>query len=77
MKVQHTESIRRIPDYCQVLKTRRERMGYKQSEIAEKLGISAMGLSHFENGRRNPSVEMIEKWAQTMGAEIWLEIRNK
>lgn len=77
MKVQHTETINKIPEYAAVLKKRRERMGFKQSEIAAKMGLSAMGLSYLENGTRGCKVETLERWAEALGAEVWIDIKDK
>ncbi len=76
MKVLHSESIVEIPLYASVLKARRVRMGFKQEEIADKLGVSSMGLSLFENGLRIPKVQQLEKWANALGAELKIEIIN-
>lgn len=77
MKTLHTEKVPHIPDYALALKVRRERLGFTQKEIADKMGVSTMGLSYFESGNRRPNVEMLDKWAGVLGAEIWITINDK
>ncbi|HEC66992.1 MAG TPA: XRE family transcriptional regulator [bacterium] len=72
----HTEKIVRVPDYALALKVRRLRLGFRQQEIADKLNISAMGLSYFETGKRIPKIDMLEKWANVLEAEVWIDIKE-
>jgi len=69
MKVLVEESIQ------QVLRLRREQLRLTQAEVGEKLGLSAMGLSYLERGSRNLKVELLELWAEELGLEV--EIRLK
>ncbi len=43
------------------IKTRRKEMKMKQSELAEKLGISNNHMSSIENGRQKPSMDSFIK----------------
>lgn len=45
---------------------RRKSRKLKQTELAEKLGISNNHLSAIENGKENPSLEMLMKICETL-----------
>lgn len=49
------------------LKEARERRGMKQTEAAEKLGISRDTLSNYERGKSYPDVPVIRKIEQLYG----------
>lgn len=40
------------------IKEYRERAGYKQSELAELVGVRRETIVHLENGRYNPSLKL-------------------
>lgn len=42
-------------------------------EIAKKIGINPVNLSHFKSGRMNLSVEKLEALAEAIGLEIKLK----
>lgn len=48
------------------IKSRRKSCGYKQSELAEKLGISLSHMSIIENGRQHPSIYVIIKLGEIL-----------
>ena len=52
-----------------VLADARERHGYKQAELAEKLGLPASYLSKIENGTRRLDVIELIRIAEAMGAD--------
>ena len=43
------------------LRKTRTKLGFKQSEVAERLGCAPTSLTHWENGKVNPPFEMLEK----------------
>jgi len=51
----------------QRLKEARETCGFKQEEVAQKIGITREYLSLLENGRRNPPLRMLQKLAELYG----------
>ena len=53
----------------QVLHLRLER-GWTQEELAERGGTKQANISRLENARLNPSVEMLQKIAAALGAEL-------
>ena len=48
----------------EVLKRLRTIYGYKAIDVSEKLGISASYLSEIENGKKQPSLELLKKYAE-------------
>lgn len=48
-------------DYGIRLKAQRERVGLKQFQLAERIGVSAQTISKLETGRMNFSVELIRR----------------
>ena len=44
-----------------------------QAELAEKLNISSVGISQWENGIRNPKIGTIQKIAYALGVD-WTEL---
>lgn len=48
----------------EVLKRLRTIYGYKAIDMSEKLGISASYLSEIENGKKQPSLEHLKKYAE-------------
>jgi transcriptional regulator with XRE-family HTH domain len=53
----------------QVLHLRLEH-GWTQKELAEKAGTKQANISRLENGLLNPSVDMLQRVASALGAEL-------
>ena len=47
-----------------ILKRTRTIYGYKASELSELLGISKSYLSEIENNKKQPSLELLEKYSK-------------
>lgn len=45
----------------------RKKTGLKQADIAEKLNISRQAYSNYENGKREPNIQLICDIAQVFG----------
>jgi len=52
------------------LKEIRERRGWNQSELANKAGLQATAISHFETGGRVPSFENMRRLADALNVSI-------
>jgi transcriptional regulator with XRE-family HTH domain len=52
------------------LKTLRKEKGLSQEELAERSGLNRPYISGIEQGKRNVSLEVIEKLAGALGVEI-------
>ena len=53
-----------------VLKRTRAIYGYKATEMSSVLGISASYLSEIENNKKQPSLELLEKYADIYGVRL-------
>ncbi len=57
----------------QRIKEARKKAGMTQSELAQKLGISYVGVSQWENDLRNPKYETLQRIAAALGVDVnWL-----
>ena len=54
----------------QLIRAARKRAKMTQAELAEKLGISYVGVSQWENGIRNPKHETMQKIADALGISL-------
>lgn len=52
------------------IKEYRERLGYKQSELAELVGARRETVVHLENGRYNPSLKLAMDIAKVFGVTV-------
>lgn len=52
------------------LKAIRENLGLNQSQFADKLKISQAAISQFEDGKRVPSIETLDKIATALGMTV-------
>jgi transcriptional regulator with XRE-family HTH domain len=55
----------------------RERRGLKQTDLAERAGLSAAFISEIENGHRNVSSEKLLRLANALGASIDYLLRGE
>lgn len=53
-----------------VLKRTRAIYGYKATEMSSALGISASYLSEIENNKKQPSLELLGKYANIYGVRL-------
>lgn len=53
----------------QILHFRLER-GWTQKELAQKAGTKQANISRLENGLLNPSVDMLQRVAEALGADL-------
>ena len=60
------------------LRVRREELGISQIELAERMGIEASALCRLETFKVvNPSAFTLLHWAETLGHDLNLELRNQ
>jgi len=48
----------------------RKMMGYTQEELAEKVRISRTHMGHVEQGRKSPSVKLMDKLARVLKVKV-------
>ena len=59
------------------LRDARIKRGVTQMQIANSYGIERSGITRFESGKVNLSIETIHKYLVALNAEIILEIKLK
>ena len=59
------------------LKLVRKRRGLNQLKVALDLNVSREALSHYENGKRNPDIQMLRKLSEYFGVSIDYLINGK
>ena len=55
-----------LEQFRQRLRNRRKEMNMTQSQLGNICGVSAQEISHFENGRRAPELEMFIKMCNAL-----------
>ncbi len=48
----------------------RKSQGYSQEKLAELIGVSRTHMGHIEQGRKSPSLELLEKIAKILKAKV-------
>lgn len=56
--------------FAEKLKTERQKRGWSQEELSEKLFVSRQSVSKWENGQNYPSIETIIKVSDLFGVTI-------
>lgn len=54
----------------QLIKAARKKAGMTQAQLAEKLGISYVGVSQWENDLRNPKLDTLQRIAAALGVPV-------
>ena len=65
------------PKIHEQIKAAREKKGWSQAQLAEKLGVQQSRISELETGVSNPSKEMLEAIAEALGKYWKLTGRSK
>jgi transcriptional regulator with XRE-family HTH domain len=55
-----------------ILTKRRKQNGIKQHEIAKHIGVNFTTMSRYESGKRKIPFDLIEKYADYLGYDIFL-----
>ena len=66
-----------IPKQIADLVQARHDAGLSQLDVAKKLCVSVPSVSQFENGRRDPSLGTMLRYAAAVGARITIETGAK
>ena len=52
------------------LKEKRIRKGFTQADMAKKLGVARNTFSQYENGKREPRIEIMKKMAEIQESTV-------
>ena len=55
----------------QMLRERRQRKGWDQRQLADKIGVSQSCLDYWEKGRSVPRFDRAMAWAEALGYDLW------
>lgn len=55
----------------------RIKYGLTQKELAKKCGIKQSNISRLESGKANPTIKFLQKIAQALDADLFIEFRKK
>ena len=64
-------------DYANIIKSAREKMGFKQIELAKKLGIRESLINSIEQGRHEPSLNFARKLEKFLNVKLVEEHREE
>lgn len=65
-----TVSSRPVGRFPETLRAVRESRGLTQAELAQRSGFQPSAVSHFEQGRRTPTIQNIERLADTLDVAV-------
>ena len=77
MKIKAKKLKTDIPEYAIFLRQARSARKMTLSDVAKRIGISYMAMSHYELGRREPNLSKFEKWLKVFGLKLVIELENK
>ena len=60
----------------QTVKSRREMLNVTQETLAEVSGVGLRTLKQFESGKGNPTLQTLQKLADALGMDIWLQVKK-
>jgi transcriptional regulator with XRE-family HTH domain len=63
-------------ELIEIIKERRGVLNVTQETLAELSGVGLRTLKQFESGKGNPTLQTIQKLADTLGLEVSLKIKN-
>ena len=55
----------------------RKEKNLTQKELSERTGINQADISKLENGTKNPSINLLKRWAEGMGMTLKIEFVPK
>ena len=60
-----------LPVVCERVRFYRERRGMEQKELAARLGVTPMTVTHWEKGRARPDINLLPDLARELGVSIY------
>jgi y4mF family transcriptional regulator len=60
----------------EILRSRRKELGITQPHLAELADVSTNTLYKLERGQGNPSLDVLNKLAETLGMELSLQVKK-
>jgi len=66
----------RVPQVVQDLSLIRRAKGISQEELAQRMGTSGAAISCMENGKHEPRVSTIDRYAQALEVKVYLYVET-
>lgn len=60
----------------EILRSRRKELGITQPHLAELADVSTNTLYKLERGQGNPSLDVLNRLAETLGMELSLQVKK-
>ena len=54
----------------QTLVHQRKSLGYTQAHVAARMGTGQASISHYEAGRKQPTLPVLERWFDVLGLRV-------
>lgn len=64
-------------DISEALFRVRERKGWTQAEVAEKMGCTRAYISQLETGKREAGLRTLRKLSRVLGLELHIELKEE
>jgi ribosome-binding protein aMBF1 (putative translation factor) len=71
------ERARRAFELGEAVRTERERRGWSQSQLAERMGTTQSSVARLEAGSVLPSIETLDRAAVALEADLTVEFRSR
>jgi transcriptional regulator with XRE-family HTH domain len=69
-KMHNKSTLRHAKLFAERVRMARERRGWSQADLAQRLGVAASAVNHMEHGRRAPSVPILEALVAELGVPV-------
>ena len=60
-----------MKDYREVIRNRREQLGWSQYKLAKVVGITQSFMNEIENGRKSPSLEVFFRICEALDIRLF------
>ena len=61
----------------EMIKSRRKALRITQRELADLSEVGLRTLKQFESGKGNPTLMTVQKWADILGLELCLQLKDQ
>jgi len=63
-------------DIGRLIKRRRDSLSLRQEDLSEMTGVTSKTIYSIENGKGNPSLDILQKILNVLGLEILVQVRK-
>jgi len=62
-----------VKNYREIIKNKRIKLGISQNKLAKLVGITQPFMNEIESGRKNPSIEVLQKICFELSIEMFCD----